>query len=131
VLERIQQELVILRSRWPDLEYRDEGQWVRIPSYTLPQGWNRSATDAAFQIPVAYPGTPPDGFYIPVGLLFGGVRPENYTEPAPTQPPFSGTWGVFSWHLGDGQWFPKADPMSGSNLLNWVIGFAERFRLGK
>lgn len=128
--ERIQQELRLLRQRWPDLEYREEGNWARIPSYALPNGWNREVTEVAFAIPVGYPGTPPYGIYVPSGILFGGARPKDYTEPAPAQPPFGGTWGIFSWAPGDGQWRPAAEPVSGSNLVNWVLGFAVRFREG-
>lgn len=129
--ERIEQELALLRGRYADLEYRLEGQWVRIPNYPLPTGWSRSPTAVAFQIPVSHPGTPPYGIYAPVGLTFNGGRPDNYTEPAPTQPPFGGTWGIFSWAPADGEWRPTADPATGSNLLNWVIGFATRFREGR
>ena len=126
--ERIEQELRLLRTRFSDLEYVAQGQWVRIPDYPLPEGWNRTTTDVAFPIPVGFPGTPPYGIYAPVGLTFNGQRPDNYTEPAGT--PFSGTWGVFSWAPGDG-WRATADPATGSNLLNWVVGFAVRFREGK
>jgi len=128
--ERIQQELPLLRQRWPNVEYREEGNWVRIPSYALPNGWNREVTEVAFAIPVGYPGTPPYGISVPSGILFSGARPKDYTEPAPTQPPFGGTWGIFSWAPADGQWRPAADPVSGSNLVNWVLGFAVRFREG-
>src|SRR5882762_5345160 len=99
--ERIEQELGLLRGRYPTLEYRLEGHWVRIPAYPLPAGWNRAATDVAFQIPVGHPGTPPYGICAPVGLTVAGVRPDNYAEPAPTQPPFGGAWGVFSWAPAD------------------------------
>ena len=68
--ERIAQELELLRKHWPDLEYVEEGRWVRLPRYSLPKGWNRSETDVAFQILPGYPGTPPYGFYVPVGLTF-------------------------------------------------------------
>lgn len=129
--ERITQELALLRQRYPSLEYKEEGRWVRIPSYPLPEGWNLTPTDVAFQIPVGYPGTPPYGLYTPIGLLFKGERPNNYTEPAPNQPPFLGTWGVFSWMPDDGQWRATTDLLMGSNLLNWVTGFADRFRQGK
>ena len=129
--ERIHKELALLRQRYPDLEYKEESQWVRIPSYLLPAGWNRSTTDVSFQILVGYPGTPPYGIYTAAGLLFNGSRPDNYVEPAPTQPPFGGTWGIFSWAPKEGQWRPTADLSTGSNLLNWVMGFADRFREGK
>lgn len=129
--ERIEKDLALLRQRYPDLEYREEGSWIRIPSYLLPERWNRSSTEVAFQIPVSYPGTPPYGFYTPAGLLFNGEHPNNYTEPASTQPPFPGTWGIFSWSPAVGQWRPTADLTTGSNLLNWMRGFADRFREGK
>ena len=129
--ERIEQELALLRRHWPDLEYQEEGHWIRIPSYPLPVGWNRSVTDVVFQIPVSYPGTPPYGIYTPAGLTFKDERPKDYVEPATQQLPFTGVWGIFSWTPVDGQWRPTADLLSGSNLLNWVMGFADRFREGK
>jgi len=129
--ERIGQELEVLRIRFPDLEYKGDGHWLRIPSYPLPAGWSKQSTEVAFQIPVGYPGTPPYGIYTVAGLKFCGTQPENYTEPAPAQPPFPGMWGVFSWALVDGQWRPTANINSGPNLLNWVLGFADRFREGR
>ncbi len=127
--ERIDQELALLRQRYPNVEYQPEGRWVRIPSYPLSAGWNRSCTDVAFQIPIGYPGTQPYGICTPVGLLFNGQPPDNCT-PADPAPPFGGNWCRFSWQP-DGPWQPAAEITSGSNLLNWVIGFAERFRQGK
>lgn len=129
--ERISQELALVRRRFPDLEYKEEGRWVRIPAYPLPEGWDRPSTDVAFQIPVEYPGTPPYGIYTPAGLTYKGVRPDNYSEPAPTQPPFPGTWGIFSWMALEGQWRRTTDLVTGSNLLNWLMGFADRFREGR
>lgn len=129
--ERIEQELILLRKYFPHLEYKEDGQWVRIPAYPLPEGWNRSETDTVFQIPTGYPGTRPYGIYTPSGLTYQNARPDSYTDPAPTQPPFAGTWAIFSWEPQDGQWRATADLLTGSNLLNWVLGFAVRFREGK
>jgi hypothetical protein len=123
------QELALLRQRYTDVEYRTDGQWVRVGAYALPEGWNRDTTDVAFQIPPAYPGTPPYGIYVPTGLMFNGSRPNNYNEPAGTQPPFGGSWGVFSWSHTE-QWRATADLVTGANLLNWVMSFADRFREG-
>jgi hypothetical protein len=129
--DRIAQELALLRKRWGGLEYRDDGRWVKIPSYPLPEGWSARATDVAFQIPTGFPGAAPYGIYVPAGLRFRSETPANYTEPAGTQPPFGGSWGVFSWAPVDGEWRPTADPVTGSNLANWASGFADRFREGK
>ena len=128
--ERIQQELALLRARFRQLEYVASGHWVKIPGYLMPAGWNRTQTDISFQVPVGYPGTLPYGIYVPSGILFNSTRPNNYSEPAPTQPPFGGNWGIFSWTPGDGEWRPTASLSTGSNLLNWVLGFGDRFREG-
>ena len=129
--ERIEAELALVQQRFPEVEYLDEGCWFRVLSYQLPEGWNLSETDVAFQIAQGYPGQPPYGFYVPSGILFQGNQPNNYTEPVSNQPPFGGTWGQFSWAPADGQWKPAADVHQGSNLLNWVNGFAGRFRDGQ
>ncbi len=128
---RIDAELALLRGRYADLEYDSEGRWIRIPSYSLPPGWNRPATDVAFQIPTSYPGTHPYGIYVPSGLTFQGTKPDSYNDPAPTQPPFPGSWAIFSWQPADGEWRATTDLSSGSNLINWTAGFAARFREGK
>lgn len=128
--ERIKKELELLRTRYPDLRYEKEGRWVLIPAYPLPEGWSKTETDVAFQIPVGYPGTPPYGIYVPVGLTFKGQNLGNYQDPAPTQPPFENSWGILSWNPEPNQWKPIAHITGSSNLLNWVIGFRERFHQG-
>lgn len=131
--DRIRQELELLRVSFSSLEYAEAGRWVRLPAYVIPGnpvGWNRTETQAVFQIPVEYPGAPPYGIYVPMGIRFNGNLPGNYAEPAPNQPPFAGQWGIFSWTTLDGKWFPAASPTAGHNLSNWVRGFADRFREG-
>jgi hypothetical protein len=128
--ERINQEIGLLKTRFPDLEYRPDGQWIRTPAYPLPSGWNFSATHLAFPIPIEYPISSPYGIYVPAGIRFGGQLPNNYAEQAPTQPPFGGVWGIFSWTPQDGVWHATADITKGSNLLNWVLGFQRRFEEG-
>lgn len=129
--DRIEAELRLLASRYPEIEYRPEGQWVKVPLQALPAGWQPEVLDVSFQIPTGFPGTPPYGIYVPVGITFCGNRPDNYAEPAPSQPPFGGAWGILSWTPEEGVWQPKIDVATGSNLLNWVIGFSQRFKEGK
>jgi hypothetical protein len=126
--ERIQEELALLRKSYPDTEYVPDGQWVRIRKYPLATGWNSENTEVVFQIPAGYPGAHPYGIYVPAGLLYQGARPQNYTEPAQTKPPFQGTWGIFSWQPAN--WSPSAKIVSGSNLWSWVRGFSARFKEG-
>ena len=127
--ERIDIELELVQDRFPAVEYLLEGRWVRLRSYPLPEGWNRSVTDVAFQIGDVYPGAQPYGFYVHAGILFQGNTPGSYTEPAPNTPPFEGSWGFFSWAPKNG-WFPASDVRQGANLLDWVRGFKDRFEEG-
>lgn len=127
--KRIEQELALLRRYYPNLEYVADGRWVKIPSYSMPPGWNRAATDVAFQFPNGYPTAPPYGIYVPSGLLFNNQSPGNYTETPGPQPPFGGKWSIFSWQPED-QWFATADLVTGSNMLNFARGFKDRFEQG-
>lgn len=129
--EKINFELELLRKRYPDLQLVEDGCWIKIPSYPLPEGWNFSHTDVVFQIPISYPGTQPYGFYTQVGITYNNQKPDNYVDPAKNQPPFDGTWGIFSWSPSDNQWRPKENVIAGTNLVNWVMGFKVRFEEGK
>lgn len=125
---RIDQELALLRKYYSSLEYQQNGQWVRIASHPLPPDWNKKTTDVAFQIPIGYPGMPPYGIYVPLGLLYKDSVPKDY-KAAENRPPFEGTWGIFSW-THDAPWKPTGDLITGTNLLNWVRGFSDRFKEG-
>jgi len=124
--ERIEQEIKLLQRRFPRLEC--QGNWIKLPDYPLPPGWNRDKTDVVFTIPETYPGGPPYGFFVPVGLRNLEKMPGNFTEPASQKVPFGGNWAMFSWAPDDGQWIPKDPITAGRNLLNWVEGIANRFR---
>ena len=125
--DRIELEMAILRRQFPNA--RHENRWVLVPAYPLPAGWSAGAIDTAFYIRDGYPGGGLYGIYVPAGLRFNGQVPDSFNDAAPTQPPFGGTWAFFSWEAE--QWFAKADPAAGHNLLTWVLGFAKRFKEGK
>src|SRR5436190_12567539 len=120
--ERLEEELALLRSGYPDLEDRsvDGVHWVRIPAYPVPSGWERGggAVDPAeivFQIP-AQPAQAPYGFYVrPAITLAGGAAPSNYTATATT--PWGSDFAQFSW-APLGPWVPKTDIRAGANMLN-------------
>jgi hypothetical protein len=131
VQARIEQELALLRSRFRDVEYVADGHWVRVKEYRVQHaGWTPGITDVVFQIPVGYPGTQPYGIYVPSGMRYLGNLPTNHRELADNQPPFGGSWGIFSWAPGDGQWRPTTNLVMGTNLLNFVLGFNDRFSEG-
>ena len=125
--ERIEKELEVLRHEYPTLEFIENGLWIKIPKYPTPAGvWNRDESDVAFQIPPGYPGQAPYGIYVPTGIRLkgSGALPQSYNDSA-TVGGFSGAWGLFSWTPEN--WFAGADHMAGSNLLNFVRSFRERF----
>ena len=131
-MSRIDEEIALLRERYPDLKYEPEGRWVLIPGYVKNAGnWLPAESELCFQIAPTFPGTAPYGFYVPVGIQFNGQKPDNYQEPAPNQPPFPSEWGMFSWTAEDGTWRPGATAKSGSNLVDWIRGFNKRFEDGK
>ena len=129
---RIEEELTLLRTFYTKVTYIKDGQWVFIEDYPIPAGlpWNRQKTNVCFQIPTAYPGTPPYGFYVPSGILCDDKSPNNYQDPANNKPPFPGEWGFFSWTQESG-WYATDDPRSGSNLLSFVRTFRDRFIEGR
>lgn len=128
---RLVKEIDLLRRSYPRLQHDEAGNWFMVPEYPLPEGWNREATDVAFQMPAGYPSTPPYGIYVPAGIQFRGALPANYKEPADNRPPFLGTWGVFSWSPADGEWqIPSVELIGSANLLVYVRGFAIRFAEG-
>jgi hypothetical protein len=132
VTERIAKELEILRSVFPDVEHHEiETGWIRVPRYTVQHGgWSQEEVTVCFQVPGGYPGVPPYAFWVSPPLRLGaGASPpvNNYQEPSPT--PFPGLWGRFSWsHLNS--WQPGPEPVGGSNFLDFVLSFRDRFREG-
>ena len=127
--ERIEAELAFLRSVFPTLVAK--GNWILLPSFPLPTGWGRPSIDVAFLVPDGFPGAPPYGIYVPAGIRFRGTVPQSYTEPASSQPPFGGAWGMFSWSIAEGgDWRPTRSVAHGPNLLRWVRSFTQRFLEG-
>lgn len=126
--ERLDEELALLRSAFPSLEHRADGQWVRIPAYPLPLGiWRLMECEVAFQIPDSA-GQQPYGFWVrPDLVLANDTAPQNYSYPTST--PFGDDWGKFSW-APEGQWLPKAELAEGSNMLNWARSFGRRLEEG-
>jgi hypothetical protein len=128
MMERVQEEVELLRTAYRDLEYRQEAgvHWVRISSYAVPEGWSHAEVEVAFQVPGSI-GQAPYAFRVRPGLrLEGGGQINNYTYPVTT--PWGDDWGQFSW--SPVTWVPKEDIRAGANMLNFVRSFADRLREG-
>jgi hypothetical protein len=126
--ERIGEELALLRTVYPDLEWHPDSLWVRIPSYVLPQGiWKQAEIELALQTPANLPGQQPYGFWVRPGLELADRRaPNNYTPSVATT--LGEGWGQFSW--SPTVWQPQAEIRAGSNMLNFVRSIADRLREG-
>jgi hypothetical protein len=121
---RVQDELELLRSFYPDLEYQEwNGQhWVRIPRFSLPEGWTHAVAEVAFHVP-AEAGQPPYGFWVrPAIALSVGPPVNNCTVGAAT--PWGTDWMQFSW--SPVSWQPKAKIRAGDNMLNFVLSILDR-----
>jgi hypothetical protein len=126
---RIQEELELLRKYFATFVFAEQGLWILIPEYKMPDGaWNPKTIEVAFQIPNGYPGTNPYGIYVREGITYNGSSPNNYQFPANLQPPFAGKWGILSWSPEG--WTPTASVLTGPNLLNYVRSFSDRFKEG-
>lgn len=130
--DRIAKELALLKTVFRDTEFHEiESGWFRIPRYTVQYGgWQQAEVAVCFQVPAGYPGDAPYAFWVSplLRLATNGAAPaNNYQEPSPS--PFPGTWGRFSWSHETG-WKPGADPAAGSNFLNFVLTFRDRFQEG-
>lgn len=123
---RLTSELAYLLGHFK--EAKQHGMWYLIPQYPLPEGWNQKFVDVAFRIQPGYPSTPPYGFYVPAGTRFKETLPNNYQEAISDPPPFAGAWGMFSW--APAEWRPSDNLGAGFNLLNYALGFANRFKEG-
>lgn len=124
--ERTTAELDLLRSAYPDIEFREEDLWARLAAYPLPvEIWGRPSCEVAFRFPI--PGQPPYGFWVRPGFaLVSGAPVQNYSYPVST--PFGDGWGQFSW--APEEWIPGADVRRGANMLRWTQSFAIRLTEG-
>jgi len=122
---RLAEELDLLRTRFRDLETReaDGRTWVRLPSYSVPDGWQPSMVELVFGFP-AEVGQPPYAFQVrPALTLTNGGSPSNYTVGITN--PWGDGFAQFSW-APDGPWVPNTDIRAGANMLNFAASFRTR-----
>lgn len=134
-MNRVDAELGLLRCWFgASLDFEPAEQWVRLRDYRVPADlWRPTMLEIAFQIPMDMAANP-YGFSARGndGSVTGGFQPTggstigNYTYPSQT--PWGGEFGRFSWQLIE--WLP-ADPIeAGSTVLDFARSIADRFREG-
>jgi len=121
--ERVQEEIELVRERWPNVKHGERGDWIHLPDHPLPPGrFNKTATNIVFLIPPGYPNTGPDDFFVDGDLLLadgstpGGLNPGKQSGSGPC--PLPGSWAWFSWHPQ--RWTATPDPKDGDNLLGFI-----------
>lgn len=131
--ERVTAELELLRSVYPDVRYDPRGHWFMIPEYrdVGGQDWRPCPFPVAFRPQPGHPATEPYGIWIPHELRVQGQQPLKGQHPANEQPPFPGRWSFLSWRTQANHWKPQAKISEGSNLLNFALGFRDRFQSGR
>lgn len=125
-MSRIGQETDLLRQVVSNLEVSEDGNWILIPGYQLPSGWEPAQADIAIFFRPGYEQCGLYGIYVRAEPKFQSQSPNNCATASDV--PFSGEWTVFSWEL-DG-WNAQADLHKGTNVVNWYYGIAERFKAG-
>jgi len=126
---RIEEELALLRNRFPGMTFLADGLWCRLPDYAIPgEAWVQASADVAFRIPALIPGQDPYAFWVA-----GGLTPRapcaaisNYTYPVTIG--FGPGWGQFSW--APNGWSPRPTAAAGDNMVTWVGTFAHRLLEG-
>ena len=121
--ERVREEIELLMKQIPELRHGDQLEWVLIPELVLPEGrFNKPSTKVLFKIPVGYPQTGPDNFFVDADLrLKGGANPPAFnlgSQSSSGPAPVEGQWGWFSWHPQS--WRPAATIEGGDNLCGFV-----------
>lgn len=130
--KRIEEEIALLRKYYPDLEVDESKRWILLHNYVLPKNmeWNKEVIDICIEIKPGYPGTPPYGIYVPADIRYNGQELLNWLAKANNKPSFIGEWAMISWSPKD-KWMPGSDIVKGSNMLNFILSFADRFKEGQ
>lgn len=126
-LDRRKKEIESLRRRYSDAQHGPNLDWLLIPHFPVPAGWNRLETELLVLIPPGYPTTPPDNFFVREGLrLADGSPPNNYSE---GQSVLGGRWAQFSFHAK--AWEPHANPDEGDGLASFLLAVEQRLKEGQ
>ena len=116
----------LLRNRYGLVEFGENGDWVVLKEFPLPDGWNTESTEILVLIPPGYPATPPDNFFVPNGLRTSiGGMPQNFSE---NQSILGESWAQFSFHSQE--WNPSNDITKGDSLLTFMLAVERRLKEG-
>lgn len=122
LLPRVAEEIERVKADYANLQVQqrpDGSIYIRIPSVSLPPGWNMPATKILVIIPVQYPQAPPQGFYADANLKLADGR----------QPSGGGAAAIDNEQWLRFCWSPKGWDISKENLWKYIKFVESRFRL--
>src|SRR5258708_30258954 len=126
MVERMRQEVELLRQKYGDVESDAGVTWIRVLSFPLPPGWSKPLCQLIVTVRAGYPVTPPDNFDLEHGVsLMSGAQPGNSS---PGQTLNGSTWTIFSYHVEPGTWRPSSEIGRGHNMLTYFQGIDTRLR---
>ena len=119
---RILSEIAILAVRFGEVNFDEQGlEWVHIPVFELPTGWNQASTELLIDLPFTYPEVPPDGFYIEKNLApLNGNSLEHYFQHHEVNRHDHLDWAWYCIHPAKFSWQPSADITQGDNLVKYL-----------
>src|SRR6266496_2943277 len=99
--DRVREEIELVKTAFRELRHGDQLDWVLIPELVLPAGrFNKTSTKVLFRIPVGYPQTGLDNFFVDADLrLKDGSNPPAFnlgSQSSTGSAPVEGNWGWFS-----------------------------------
>jgi hypothetical protein len=105
------EQFIELKKSYPNTEARNDGTGamnITVPNLDLPDGWSKRQANLYFKVPVGYPVSRPDCFWVDPDIrLANGNMPKNSNmQPLPPEQTPK-LW--FSWHAE--QWQPSRDSL--------------------
>jgi hypothetical protein len=103
----------------------ENGDWLVIPNYPLPERWQERWCKLMIVFPRSYPDTPPIGFYLNKRFQlkdggFDGHLTGQGLEGAADLRSQGWHWYCVRLESGSGGWSPKADYRQSDNLWTYL-----------
>jgi hypothetical protein len=115
---RLQKEITIISHRFPILFDENNLSYISVTNFPLNSQFNFSSTTLLLKIPVQYPYTPPEHFYLKKGLLYNGKSPVHYFQSAGFNDLSDLGWSKYCLHTKS--WKPTSDILSGDSLITFL-----------
>ena len=96
----------------------DNGSWVMFYDFALPAGYNHASTHILLQLPPDYPQTPPDWFYLDMGVRRRDGKHPHIIDTGVGHRPTQEGWSTGSLHIHTVTWRPTSDPLTGHSLVS-------------